>query len=336
MLVYARQLPEVVDLVRAFPSQRFVLDHLGKPDVKGGGHQAWRPHFEELASFPHVWCKLSGLVTEADWRTWTAEQLRPYIETALECFGPERLMIGSDWPVCTLASPYMGTLAVVEDALAGCSFEGAGQHPRRHSPTSVESVGVFMDLMPASATAAPMSRLWDPAERSPIACLAQSAIIGCRSPYEPHADRIGRCSPSCSWLRPSIAGCSKTSQQSASTSSGSGITIAVIPKGTTHEFWQSIHAGANKAAKELGIDVIWRGPLREDDRDAQVSEVEGFISRGVSGIALAPLDESALVGPVSGRHEPQDSCRDLRLGPEGRQLRELRRDRQPQGRSHGG
>ena len=96
-----------------------------------------------------------------------------------------------------------------------------------------------------------------------------------------------------------IAGCSKTSQQSSSTSSGSGITIAVIPKGTTHEFWQSIHAGANKAAKELGIDVIWRGPLREDDRDAQVSEVEGFISRGVSGIALAPLDESALVGPVS-------------------------------------
>ena len=95
------------------------------------------------------------------------------------------------------------------------------------------------------------------------------------------------------------AGCSKTGQQSASTSSGSGITIAVIPKGTTHEFWQSIHAGANKAAKELGIDVIWRGPLREDDRDAQVSEVEGFISRGVSGIALAPLDESALVGPVS-------------------------------------
>jgi ribose transport system substrate-binding protein len=95
-----------------------------------------------------------------------------------------------------------------------------------------------------------------------------------------------------------VAGCSRQSQ-SASSSSGSKITIAVIPKGTTHEFWQSIHAGANKAGKELGVDVIWRGPLREDDRDAQVSEVEGFISRGVSGIVLAPLDESALVGPVS-------------------------------------
>jgi ribose transport system substrate-binding protein len=76
-------------------------------------------------------------------------------------------------------------------------------------------------------------------------------------------------------------------------------TIAVIPKGTSHVFWQSIHAGANKAAEELDVSIIWRGPLREDDRDSQVSEVEGFISRGVSGIVLAPLDESALVAPVA-------------------------------------
>ena len=77
-----------------------------------------------------------------------------------------------------------------------------------------------------------------------------------------------------------------------------GITIAVIPKGTSHVFWQSIHAGAQKAATDLGVSIIWRGPLREDDRDAQVSEVEGFISRGISGICLAPLDETALVPPV--------------------------------------
>jgi ribose transport system substrate-binding protein len=76
-------------------------------------------------------------------------------------------------------------------------------------------------------------------------------------------------------------------------------TIAVIPKGTSHVFWQSIHAGAEKAARELGVNIIWRGPLREDDRDAQVSEVQGFISRGVSGIVLAPLDEAALAQPVS-------------------------------------
>jgi ribose transport system substrate-binding protein len=78
-----------------------------------------------------------------------------------------------------------------------------------------------------------------------------------------------------------------------------GVTIAVIPKGTSHVFWRSIHAGAEKAARELGVSIIWRGPLREDDRDSQVSEVEGFITRGVSGIVLAPLDEAALVGPVA-------------------------------------
>jgi len=86
---------------------------------------------------------------------------------------------------------------------------------------------------------------------------------------------------------------------SKSGSSSSGISVAMIPKGTTHQFWRSIHAGGDRAAKELGIELIWRGPLREDDRESQVSEVEGFISRGVSGIVLAPLDEAALVGPVN-------------------------------------
>ena len=77
------------------------------------------------------------------------------------------------------------------------------------------------------------------------------------------------------------------------------LSIAVIPKGTSHVFWQSIHAGAEKAAQELGVSVIWRGPLREDDRSAQVSEVEGFVTRGVSGIVLAPLDDAALAPPVA-------------------------------------
>jgi ribose transport system substrate-binding protein len=86
---------------------------------------------------------------------------------------------------------------------------------------------------------------------------------------------------------------------SAPATSGSRLTIAVIPKGTSHVFWQSIHAGAVKASRELGVDVVWRGPLREDDRDAQVTEVQGFVSRGASGIVLAPLDETALMGPVS-------------------------------------
>src|SRR5918994_3657946 len=78
-----------------------------------------------------------------------------------------------------------------------------------------------------------------------------------------------------------------------SSSSGDGkLTIAVIPKGTSHVFWQMIHGGAEKAAPELGVTVIWRGPLREDDRASQISEIESFITRGVSGIAIAPLDET--------------------------------------------
>src|SRR5215831_2622924 len=76
------------------------------------------------------------------------------------------------------------------------------------------------------------------------------------------------------------------------------LTIEVIPKGTTHVFWQSVRAGAERAGKDLDVTIIWRGPMREDDRDAQVSEVENAVSRGVSGICIAPLDESALVRPI--------------------------------------
>src|SRR5512138_2085145 len=89
--------------------------------------------------------------------------------------------------------------------------------------------------------------------------------------------------------------CGKKEQSS----SAGTTTIAVIPKGTTHEFWKSIHAGANKAAKETGVEIIWKGPLKEDDREAQISVVEDFVTRGVSGIVLAPLDEVALRTPVA-------------------------------------
>jgi len=83
------------------------------------------------------------------------------------------------------------------------------------------------------------------------------------------------------------------------TANPDGLTVEVIPKGTSHAFWQSIHAGAEKAAQELGVTVVWRGPLREDDRDSQVTELENAVARGVNGIAIAPLDDAALAGPVS-------------------------------------
>ena len=107
------------------------------------------------------------------------------------------------------------------------------------------------------------------------------------------------------------------------------LSIAVIPKGTSHAFWQSIHAGARKAASELtNVDIAWRGPLREDDRDAQVAEIENAVGRGASGIVLAPLDDAAMVAPVSAAMRQTHSSRDHRLGPEGRRLRQLCRDRQ--------
>jgi ribose transport system substrate-binding protein len=91
-----------------------------------------------------------------------------------------------------------------------------------------------------------------------------------------------------------LSSCSKQERPA----SGSAVTVAVIPKGTTHEFWKSIHAGAVKASRELGVEVIWKGPLKEDDREAQISVMEDFISRRVSGIIVAPLDDRALVTPV--------------------------------------
>ena len=99
------------------------------------------------------------------------------------------------------------------------------------------------------------------------------------------------------WIAVAALACAACS--GGRTEDAGNITVAVIPKGTTHVFWQSIHAGAEKAAQELGVTVAFRGPLREDDRDSQVTEVENAIARGVAGIALAPLDDSALVGPVS-------------------------------------
>jgi len=106
ILIFEHQLPQTIRFVDRHPGQRFVLDHLGKPAVKGGRLEPWRTRIRELALRPHVCCKLSGLVTEAHWDSWNAAQLLPYFETVLEAFGPRRLLFGSDWPVCLVASSY--------------------------------------------------------------------------------------------------------------------------------------------------------------------------------------------------------------------------------------
>jgi L-fuconolactonase len=117
ILVYPRHLPVAVEFAQRLEGQRLVLDHLGKPDIRRGEIQEWRRHLRALAAGGHVMAKLSGLVTEADWRGWTPDQIRPYLDVAFECFGYERLMVGSDWPVCTVAADYGRTMRVVTDYL---------------------------------------------------------------------------------------------------------------------------------------------------------------------------------------------------------------------------
>lgn len=106
ILIYAHQLPAAIELANLHPNQIFVLDHLAKPRIAAHELSPWREQLSKLAERPNVMCKVSGMVTEADWLHWTAEDLSPYLETALECFGPERLLAGSDWPVCTVAASY--------------------------------------------------------------------------------------------------------------------------------------------------------------------------------------------------------------------------------------
>jgi len=118
ILVYSRHLPVAAELADRFPGYRFVLDHLGKPDIRAGAIDAWARDLRRLAVRPNVWAKVSGLVTEADWTGWAPATLRPYLDVAFDCFGAERLMIGSDWPVCTVAGDYARTMKVVMDYVA--------------------------------------------------------------------------------------------------------------------------------------------------------------------------------------------------------------------------
>ena len=121
LCIFHRQLANAIQLVRQCPNVRFVLDHIAKPDIKGGLLDPWRAELRELAALPNVWCKLSGLVTEADFTAWTPAQLRPYLDHVVDCFGLDRVMFGGDWPVSTQASDYARWVATLDEALQGCS-----------------------------------------------------------------------------------------------------------------------------------------------------------------------------------------------------------------------
>jgi L-fuconolactonase len=118
LLITADQMEEATRFVDRHPQQVFVLDHMAKPRIAAGELEPWSRRIGELARREHVSCKLSGMVTEAEWNSWSAESLRPYFEMVLEAFGPERLMAGSDWPVLTVACSYGRWWKVIEEWLA--------------------------------------------------------------------------------------------------------------------------------------------------------------------------------------------------------------------------
>jgi len=110
LLLFPRHLPIACGVIKRFPDQPFVLDHIAKPPVRAGEIEPWTRDLKRLAAFPNVFCKLSGLVTEATWDSWKAQDFEPYLDVVLNSFGPRRLMIGSDWPVCTLAADYASVI----------------------------------------------------------------------------------------------------------------------------------------------------------------------------------------------------------------------------------
>jgi L-fuconolactonase len=125
LLLYPLQLPAAVELVASLPEQPFVLDHLAKPQIKmwtnPADRQSWRCDIDALARHKNVCCKLSGLVTEAAWRQWRPADFAAYLDIALSAFGPDRLMFGSDWPVCLLAADYAEVAGIVRDLCATLS-----------------------------------------------------------------------------------------------------------------------------------------------------------------------------------------------------------------------
>jgi L-fuconolactonase len=115
LLIYASQLKEAKEFISNHSTQPIVIDHLAKPNIKEGEWENWKKDINEIAQYPNVYCKISGMATEANWNTWTMDTLKPYIDTVVEAFGTDRIMFGSDWPVCLLASSYSKWLETLQN-----------------------------------------------------------------------------------------------------------------------------------------------------------------------------------------------------------------------------
>ncbi len=114
LLLYSRQLPSAIELVSRFPHQPFVIDHIAKPEIRSKELHPWAEGIGQIARNPHVYCKLSGIITEADWDNWSEEDIRPYLDVVFEAFSCDRVMFGSDWPVCLLAGSYDRVIRLIE------------------------------------------------------------------------------------------------------------------------------------------------------------------------------------------------------------------------------
>ena len=123
LLLFPRHLQVAIDVVKRFPEQAFVLDHISKPFIKDAILEPWKSGIRQLASFDNVSCKVSGMVTEAAWKKWTQEDYRPYLDVVFDCFGVDRLMFGSDWPVCTLSGSYSEVVGIVRTYIEALSDE---------------------------------------------------------------------------------------------------------------------------------------------------------------------------------------------------------------------
>jgi L-fuconolactonase len=123
ILIFKDQLQYLPKFVSAFPDQAFVIDHLAKPDIKNGEIDQWKNDIAKAAQFENVYCKISGMVTEADWKNWKKEDFKSYMDAVVEAFGTNRIMFGSDWPVCLLSASYKEMLGIVEDYFSSFSKE---------------------------------------------------------------------------------------------------------------------------------------------------------------------------------------------------------------------
>ena len=136
ILIFERHLPQAVQLVDRHQDQVFIVDHIAKPKISRNEVSPWRENIQELAKRQNVYCKMSGLVTEADFKAWTVEQLKVYMDVVLSAFGPERTMFGSDWPVCLVACEYARWHGIVSDFVSSLS---AGRQQRVLGGTAIEA-----------------------------------------------------------------------------------------------------------------------------------------------------------------------------------------------------